>query len=67
MWLELSHGRHGTTYLSRAAWEKAELDESRRSAIFNAIDTYTPLSQAVVVAFSSLEDQFEITTVVVKF
>lgn len=46
---------------------KQRKDESRRSAIFNAIDTYTPLSQAVVVAFSSLEDQFEITTVVVKF
>ena len=67
VWVELSDGKHGTTYLSRSAWHKANLNESLRTAILNAIDTYTPLNQAVVVAFSSLEHQVQVTTCLVKF
>lgn len=47
-----SDSRYGASYLSRAAWEEAELDPLRRPAVFETIDTYQPLSQAVVVAIS---------------
>lgn len=59
-------GRENLYYLCRTVWECFDLDEPRRVAILNAIDTYQPLSQAIVVAFSNLDDQEEVTTCLIK-
>jgi hypothetical protein len=66
IWLNLTDGEQGLSCLSRAAWECFELDEPRRIAVFNAIDTYEPLTQAVVVAFSNVDSKHEVTTCVVN-
>ena len=67
IWLELSDGRQGLSYLSRAAWEHFfELDEPRRIAVFDAIESYKPLTQAVVVAFSNVDSKYEVITCLIK-
>ncbi len=53
-------------YLSYSDWQCAELQEPRRKAINNAIDTYQPLSQAVVVAISPYGSGFEVTTFLIN-
>lgn len=66
IWLELSDGRQAFSYLSRAAWEHFELDEPRRIAVFNAIESYEPLTQALVVAFSNVDSKYEVITCLIK-
>jgi hypothetical protein len=52
--LDVKNSLHYTgTYLTKFNWQCALLDAPRRKAIIEIIDTYDPLSQAVVVAFSS--------------
>lgn len=66
IWLNLVDGKQGLSYLSREAWEHFELVEERRTAVFNSIDTYEPLTQAVVVAFSHIGNDYEVTTCLIK-
>lgn len=54
------------TYLIRDNWQCALLDTPRREAIIKTIDAYEPLSQAVVVAFSSYKSNLEITTFLIN-
>lgn len=66
IYLNLQHERENLYYLCRAVWKHFDLDEPRRVAVLSAIDTYQPLSQAIVVAFSNLGDQEEVTTCLIK-
>lgn len=54
--------KYTVEYLSYSDWQRADLEEPRREAIDNAINTYQPLSQAVVVAISPCGSGFEVTT-----
>lgn len=61
--LDMQDSLHYTgTYLIKNGWQCALLGIARRKAIIETIDNYNPLSQAVVVAFSSYESDFEVTT-----
>lgn len=61
-----SDRKYGTVYLSREAWMYVGLKEPQRLFCLNAIDTYEPLSQAVVTAISPLWQEFEVTTCLIK-
>jgi len=54
------------TYLVKSDWQCALLDMARRKAIIEVIDTYDPLLQAVAIAFSSYENNLEVTTFLIN-
>lgn len=65
--LDVQDSLHYTgTYLIKNDWQCALLDIARRRSILETIDAYDPLSQAVVVAFSSYENALEVTTFLIN-
>lgn len=61
----MSRGRFWIIYKSRKEWQEAGLEKPREKALLDAIDNYEPSTQAVVIAFSSLGNQFETVTCLV--
>lgn len=59
-------GQQSVRYLSGISWKLSGLDEPRKIAVLEAIETYKPLSQAVVVAISPLGNRVEVTTCLIE-
>lgn len=53
-------------YLLYSAWQCADLEEPRLRAINSTMNTYQPLSQAIVVAISPYGNNFEVTTFLIN-